>query len=171
MKITLKVLNLLKNEGIISDYAIGGAVAAFFYIEPTLTDDMDVFIVFDKGSNLFISLSPIYNRLRELGYSNFEKEGLVIGKWPVQFLPASSGLEKEALQNALDETIEGEAVRVFTAEHVMALCISVGRAKDKIRLSQFVEEGCYNNAHLEEILKRFNLMEKWNKIKELISDD
>ena len=44
MKTTLKVLNTLKQEGLIADYAIGGAIASFFYIEPSLTNDMDVFM-------------------------------------------------------------------------------------------------------------------------------
>ncbi len=171
MKETLKTLNTLKADGIIRTYAIGGAVAAFFYIEPTLTDDMDVFILLDEPDSEFVTLSPIYSRLKELGYSKFEKEGIVIDKWPVQFLPASSGLEKEALLKAKDEIIEGEPVRVFTAEYLMALCVAVGRAKDKIRLSQFLSEGCFDSTLFEDILSRFDLAGKWAKIKGVICDD
>ena len=169
MKVTLKVLNKLKQERIIADYAIGGAIAAFFYIEPSLTNDMYVFIVIEDDSS-FITLSPIYDRLKELGYSEFEKEGVIIDKWPVQFLPATGGLEKEALEKARDSVIEGEAVRVFTEEYLMALCVSVGRAKDKIRLAQFVSTD-YDKCLFKDLLNRYDLNKKWDKIKGLISDE
>ena len=39
MKKTLQVLNEMKDAGIISHYAIGGAVGAFFYTEAILTYD------------------------------------------------------------------------------------------------------------------------------------
>ncbi len=40
MKRTLKVLNELEKEGVFSRYAIGGAMAATFYVEPLLTFDL-----------------------------------------------------------------------------------------------------------------------------------
>lgn len=171
MQESLKVLNQLKQEGIIVDYAIGGAVAAYFYIEPTVTDDMDVFILIKEDEGPIITLSPLYNRLKELGFNEFEKEGVVIYKWPVQFLPASSSLEKEAFENSKPETIEGESVRIFTAEYLMAVCVAVGRAKDKIRLIQFIEENCYDENLFHDILKRHKLYDKWSSIKEVISDE
>lgn len=44
MEKTLRVLNALEREGIVRCYAIGGAVAAIFYMEPFLTYDLDVFV-------------------------------------------------------------------------------------------------------------------------------
>jgi hypothetical protein len=41
MEATLKVLNELEREGVISRYAIGGAVGAIFYMEPFLTYDLE----------------------------------------------------------------------------------------------------------------------------------
>jgi len=38
-------LNALKPDGIIADYAIGGATAVLFYAEPTRTYDVDVFVL------------------------------------------------------------------------------------------------------------------------------
>ena len=45
MKRTIEVLNELEKEGVISRYAIGGAMGAIFYTEPFLTFDLDVFVV------------------------------------------------------------------------------------------------------------------------------
>ncbi len=136
MKKTLQAINNLKNKGIMGDYAIGGAVASFFYLEATLTEDLDVFIHTDSGKDDIITLSPLFRSLAEEGYKEFMREGIIIGKWPVQFLPATTELEKEALEKAKEEVIEGEEVRVFLAEYLMVICVQVGRPKDKIRLDQ-----------------------------------
>ena len=37
MKATLQVINQMQADGIISRYAIGGAIGATFYLEPTST--------------------------------------------------------------------------------------------------------------------------------------
>jgi hypothetical protein len=42
MKQTLDVINRMEADGIIGRYAIAGAVAAYNYIEPSLTEDLDI---------------------------------------------------------------------------------------------------------------------------------
>ena len=44
MEATLAVLNDLVAQGVIQKYAIGGAVAAIFWVEPFDTIDLDVFV-------------------------------------------------------------------------------------------------------------------------------
>ena len=44
MKATLQVVNQMQSDGVISRYAIGGAIGATFYLEPTSTFDIDVFV-------------------------------------------------------------------------------------------------------------------------------
>ena len=41
----LSMLNQMERDGVIGRYAIGGAVAATFYLEPVSTLDVDVFAV------------------------------------------------------------------------------------------------------------------------------
>ena len=65
------------SDGVIESYAIAGAVAAIFYTEPTDTADLDVMVAFPKTS-LLITLEPIYDYLKGLGYDTFEKEGVII---------------------------------------------------------------------------------------------
>lgn len=170
MRDTLITLNRLKQEQIIADYAIGGAVAAFFYIEPSLTNDLDVFIMVGGGGDGLV-LAPLYQRLRELGHGEFEHEEVVIGGWPVQFLPVSSALEREAFLRARDEIIEGVPVRVFSAEHLMAVCVATGRPKDKLRLSQFVADKAYDETVFIDIISRHVLLDKWRKIRALLDDE
>jgi hypothetical protein len=42
---TLKVINEMKKDGVIKDYAIWGAVAVFFYTEPVYTEGLDIIFV------------------------------------------------------------------------------------------------------------------------------
>ena len=58
MEATLKVLNKMEEAGVIQSYAIGGAVGAAFYVEPSLTYDLDVFALIE--SSAVIDLSPLY---------------------------------------------------------------------------------------------------------------
>ena len=44
MKETLKVLNQMQQDGVIGEYAIGGQIAADYYLEPASTIDIDVFV-------------------------------------------------------------------------------------------------------------------------------
>ena len=55
MEGTLKVLNDLEREGIISRYAIGGAMGATFYVEPLLTFDLDIFLILPQTQTVLVS--------------------------------------------------------------------------------------------------------------------
>src|SRR3954465_3220067 len=116
MKETLELLNRMQADGVIDSYAIGGAVAATYYLEPFTTIDLDIFVALSApaGSSL-ISLSPIYDYLSARG-GRVEHEYMVIGGWPVQFLPASDPLELEALTEARTVDVEGTPTRVLQAE-------------------------------------------------------
>jgi len=63
MKEALRILTELVTEGVIEDYAIGGAMGATFYLEPVVTMDLDVFVLFKDNTSL-LPLQPIYDALR-----------------------------------------------------------------------------------------------------------
>jgi hypothetical protein len=163
MKATLQVINQLQATGVISRYAIGGAIAATFYLEPTSTFDIDVFVALGNvpGSSL-ISLEPIYQYLQSRGYRP-EKECILIEGWLVQFLPPGDALGEEALAQAVPADAGGIPVRVMTAEHLTAIALKIGRPKDKIRIAQFVESGILDEKKLRQILERHELLAKWKQ--------
>ena len=163
MKATLEVINRMKTDGIIGKYAIGGAVGATFYLEPAATLDIDVFVSLPKtpGSSL-LTLAPIYEHLKTLGYKT-EGEYIVIEGWPVQFLPPSDALGEEALAQAVETEAEGAPTRVMTAEHLVAIALQTGRAKDFNRILQFIESGVLDAAKLDLILHQHGLVAKWEK--------
>jgi hypothetical protein len=159
----LAVINEMQSAGVIGKYAIGGAVAATFYIEPTSTFDIDVFIPFENfpGSSL-ASPSKIYDHLLPRGYKT-QGEHFLISGWQVQFFPADDDLYKEALLQSVQTEVGGVKTWVMKAEHLMAIALRTGRGKDLIRLEQFVHHAAYNPTELNQILKRHNLVEKWQQ--------
>jgi hypothetical protein len=161
MKATLEAINQMQTDGIIGQYAIGGAVGATFYLEPVATLDIAIFLSLagPPGAAL-LTLSPTYDYLTSRGHK-IDKEYLVIEGWPVQFLPPADALEEEALQQAVEVEVEGTPTWVITAEHLAAIALKTGRAKDFARLLQFVESGILDAGKLDAILERHGLQEKW----------
>jgi hypothetical protein len=163
MKATLEAINQMQADGVIGKYAIGGAVGATFYLEPAATLDVDIFVILPTtAGGLLVSLSPIYDYLKARGGA-IEDEHIVIGGWPVQFLPVSDDLELEALAEAVPATVEDVGTWVLTAEHLAVIALRTGRPKDHNRLLQFLEQGAVDRKKLHLIIDRHNLAEKWKR--------
>lgn len=161
MEETLAVLNKLQDDGIIGSYAIGGAVAATRYIEPIQTFDLDIFVMFPLSQSGLISLSPVYEYLKQLGYSS-EGEFVNIEGWPVQFLPVFNKLTEEAMDNAIEVKFGNTLTRVFSAEYLSAIMLETGRPKDHSRLIHFFDLDSIDRSILNDIVERHDLRHKWN---------
>lgn len=59
MEQTIRILNTLEREGLVTRYAIGGGIAVLFYAEPVLTYDLDVFCFLPAPAGGVLSLSPL----------------------------------------------------------------------------------------------------------------
>ena len=70
---------------------------------------------------------------------------------------------EEALLQAVEAEVEGTPARVFTAEHLAAIALQTGRAKDKARLLQFIESGALDAARFQAILARHELVDAWQR--------
>ena len=151
----------MQADGVIDQYAIGGAVGATFYLEPVATLDIDVFVSFKKVGTL-LTVSPIYDYLTRRGFKT-EKDYIIIEDWPVQFLPPANELVEEALKQAIETEVEGVPTRVITAEHLVAIALQTGRAKDYARILQFVESGTLKADMLDAVLARHGLLAKWEQ--------
>lgn len=161
LKKTLAVINEMQRAGIIGQYAIGGAVGATFYLEPVATLDVDVFVAMHPEPGQMIATpKPIYDYLTSRGCKT-EGEYIVIEEWPVQFLPPTGPLVEEAIGRAREIDVEGERTYIFSAEHLVAIALQTGRARDKARILQFVEAGVLDQQGLQEILKRHRLLDRW----------
>src|SRR5262249_45987017 len=154
----------LAEQDAIKQYAITGAVAALNYIQPTLTEDLDILVsMADFGEHKgLILLTPIENALAKMGYTERSAMGIRIENWPVQFLPVASSLDEEALVNAVEVDYKGTGgafkTRVLRPEYLVATALKVGRLKDLARIDAFVEEKAVDLSALKAVLKRFDLM-------------
>jgi len=169
MRNTIEVVAKLAEQGAIQRYAITGAVAALNYIQPTLTEDLDVLISiahFEERRSGLILLTPIENALAAMGYTERTDLGYMIGDWPVQFLPVASELDEEALEMAIEIEIDATSApplkaRCLRAEHIVAIAVKLGRLKDLARVQSFLEEDAVDLAALRTVLERHSLMRAW----------
>ncbi|MEW6041279.1 MAG: nucleotidyltransferase [Elusimicrobiota bacterium] len=162
MQEAIKVINELKEKRLIKDYAIGGGIAAIYYIEPFLTYDLDIFILITKEDKELILLTPIYNFLESKGY-HWKGEHIVIGEMPVQLIPADE-LEEEAIDNARKIKFEGIETKVIKPEYLIPILLRAGREKDKEKITKLLEQADVNRAKLDKILIKYHLTEKFKKI-------
>lgn len=167
----IETINQMRTDGIIDHYAIGGAVGATFYLEPVATFDVDVFVSFQPlPGQLIISPQPLFDYLKAREH-RIEGEYIVIADWPVQFLPPANSLVEEALAQANEMDVDGTPTFVFSAEHLAAIALQTGRAKDKARLLQFVETGSLDKERFQAIVMRHQLIEAWKKFEQMFLEE
>lgn len=166
MERAFKVIAEMYKKGILKDYAIGGAVATLYYTEPFNTYDIDIFFTPPEEEKIIL-LTPFYDfLLKKKGYKT-HKEYIIIGDTPIQFLPATSSLEKEAVKNAKKVEYEKDIVlKILRPEYLIAIFLSVFRDKDKFKIMKLLEQAKIDKKLLQDILKRHNLKEKFEKFRE-----
>ena len=107
------VLNRMRDEGVVGDYAIGGATAVLFCAEPSGTYDVDVFVrPVGQPVPVLAPLTAIHEWARAQGFT-VDAEHLMIHGVPVQVLPAFAPLVEDAIASARVHDYEGVRVRVI----------------------------------------------------------
>jgi len=150
----LQAANELVSGKLIEDWALGGALASIYYIEPFTTYDADIFFIpADKG--LTAGIPAIYEHLQSKGWQ-IESDHLILRGFPVQFL-AASGLSEEAVRESECIQFEGVPAKVFRAEYIVAIAASVDRQKDKARIEMLLQQADLDKTKLESILQRHKL--------------
>ena len=150
----LRAANGLVAAGLIEDYALGGALAAIYYVEPFTTYDADIFFI-PKDMGLTAGIPDIYTHLQAQGWQ-VDGDHLILRGFPVQFL-AAHGLTEEAVREAEHIEFESVPAKVFRAEYIIAIAASVGRLKDLVRIEQLLQQADLDKSRLETILRRYNL--------------
>jgi len=159
-----RVLNSLERRGLVERYAVGGGMASLFYMEPFLTYDLDVFVFFPMAKKGLVDINPIYEYLRNEGY-RLKREHVIIEGLPVQFIPAYNDLVKEAVTEATEIKYKGVRTRVLRAEHLLVIMLQTNRPKDKVRITQMLDQAEIDPGYVDGILKRHRLRQKWLEFK------
>jgi hypothetical protein len=165
MEEALRALNQIVADGIVTGYAIGGAVGASSYIEAMQTEDLDAFVFLHATSSVLLSLTPIYEALVALG-GVVELEHVRFGVWPLQILPDANPLITEAIREATEVDFNGVMTRIFTAEHLCAIALQTGRLKDYARVSLFLEAGKVDEVVLATLAKKYNLEDRLRSVQD-----
>lgn len=164
-----RLLNDLRDSGVVSDYALFGAAAQMRYTEPVATLDADVLVAVPAPDRLDV-LGPIYAFCRTRGYEE-EGESVRVGAWPVQFVPVFSPLTRDALNTAETADFEGVPFRVVGAAHLAVIALSVGRAKDLARVLALLESGAVTREAIGRLAGAHGLSDAWDRFTRRFLDD
>jgi predicted nucleotidyltransferase len=66
-------------------------------------------------------------------------------------------LTEEAVRTAEQIDCEGVPAKIFRAEHIVAIAARVGRAKDKARIEQLLQQADLDKTRLKDIMQRHKL--------------
>jgi hypothetical protein len=148
-----RVLAELRTDGAIEEYAVGGAMAMLFWAEPTLTFDLDVFVLLPPADTALVSLAPLYEWLRTRGHVESAEHVMIHGT-PVQFLVSPNALGDEAIAAAAVHELDGVPCRVMRPEHLCALWLQAGGSRRRERVQMLREAGVVDEAVLADLLRR-----------------
>ena len=163
MEATLAILNELETTGLVERYAIGGAMAGLFYAEAVVTEDLDAFVLLKAPPSGIITLTAIYDFLKQRGATE-EREHLWLAGTLVQLIPVFDPLTEEAVREAASQNVGQTPTRVMRVEHLIAIALKTGRAKDYARITLLLEEAEVDTAELHAILRRHHLQSRWEQL-------
>lgn len=161
-----EVINQMRVDGVIDEYALGGAMAANLYVDPFFTQDFDFFVHIVANISELDPLRPIINYLEPLGYKihgvEFDIEGNL-----VQFIPFTDELTEEATKRANLVELEGIQFHALSPEYLVAIMLKLGRPKDLVRAKMFWDQKAVDFDALEGLIDRFNLEQQWQRVMQL----
>lgn len=161
MKELAQLLNEMRSEGIIKDYALFGAVAQMRYTEPVATLAADVLVAVQAQDRLDL-LGEIYAFCFARGYTT-EGKSILVGVWPTQFIPNFSPLTQEALNQAETVDFEWTSFRVVGASHLAVIALSVGRAKAFTRILALIESGSVTRKEISHLAAKHDLAKEFQR--------
>ena len=145
----IKRLNRLKKIGVIKDYAIGGAHAVAYYLEPVKTLDLDIFVFAESDQDFYIFRTYIKK-------AGFRMRGthVIIDNTPVHFLPGSlHPFINEAVRKAKRIRVKSIPTKVLTAEYLVVSLLMAFRLKDKMVIPDLLDLA--DMERLRGIIERF----------------
>ncbi len=169
MKEVAILLNDMVAHGVITDYAVFGAIAQMRYTEAVATLDADILVAVPDPNRIDV-LSPIYEFCKTRGYHP-EGEAIRIGDWPVQFVPAYDALTTAAMQCAEADHVNGVSLRVVGPDYLAVMALKVGRAKDYARILSLLEHKAVTRENMAKLAERHGLAPQWHRFARRFLDE
>lgn len=136
-------------------------MAQMRYTDAVATLDVEVLVIVPEPDRLDL-LAPLYEFCRDAGFAP-DGEAIRVGGWPLQLIPAYNALTREAVEEAETVDFQGVALRVVSAGHLAAIALSVGRAKDLIRILSLLESGAVTGNEVAALAARHGMRESWSR--------
>jgi hypothetical protein len=157
----LILLGRLKTEGVIQDYAIGGAVAVSLWAEPVATQDLDVIVTVAGAAHPLDPLRALFDWFDRHG-ATLDGEHVIIAGVPVQFLLAWSPLVSEAVSTAAETAYdpadpESPTIRLVQPTYLVAMWQTDQGAdtpRRRERAARLREAGLVDDVLLSELRSR-----------------
>ena len=163
-----RLLNAMVADGVISGYAVFGAVAQMRYTEAVATLDADILVAVPDSDRLDI-LTPIHEYCAAHGYAP-EGKAVRVGAWPVRFIPVFDALTQAALEQAETGEVDGTPLRVVTADYLAVIALGAGCAKDFARILALLESESIRAEDIERLSARHGLSVQWDDFKRRFAD-
>ncbi len=169
MKEVAKLLNDMVTNGVISDYAVFGAIAQMRYTEAVATLDADILVAVPEPDRIDV-LAPIYAFCKSRGYEP-EGEAIRVGAWPVQLVPTFDELTTAAMQCAEEGDVDGVPLRVVGPDYLAVMALKVGRAKDFARILSLLENEAVRRGEMADLAAQHGLADAWKRFARRFLDD
>lgn len=146
----VRLLNRLKISRKLRDYAIFGAIASTYYIEPIYTEDIDIIVLAPTD----LEYIQVWRELDKLAERRLDF-GFVISNTKIQIQPSSiHPLYGSALRNAKTVRIGNARTRIVDREHLILLHLRAFRDKDIYKAGLLLRKA--NGDYLRRLLKEFD---------------
>jgi hypothetical protein len=146
----IKRLNRLKKTGVMKDYAIGGAHAVAYYLEPVKTLDLDIFVFAESDQDFYIFRTYI----KKAGFI-MRGTHVIIDDMPVHFLPGSlHPFINEAVRKGKRIRVNNIPTKILTVEYLIISLLMAFRLKDKMVIPDLLE--LVDLERLRPIIERFS---------------
>jgi hypothetical protein len=146
----IRALNGLKRRKVLRDYVLIGAIASAAYMEPMLTEDLDIIVLVETDSE--------YRQvIRDVAKFAERVDGmhLILGGVPVQMFPTTTKpVFRDAVLNARSDRIDRLRVKIASPEHLIVLYLEAFRHKDQLRIRHLLEIA--DIEYLRALLERFD---------------
>ncbi len=152
----------MKTDGVISEYAIGGAVAFVVWDEPVATQDLDVVVLVAREAHALDPLRPVFDWLAQHSIA-LDGEHAMIGGVPVQFLPAWHALLVEGVREAAtvpydQSDANSVTLRVLRPAYLVASW-QIDRSADTFRrrerAARLIETGTVTRDEVDALIERY----------------